>query len=355
MKEVKLFLQTPSKWMEGSGPYAEIILSSRTRLARNLASFPFPSLMTESQRESVVERVVAAVKEQEVAAQFGEMEVLYVHKLSPLVRQALVEKHLISPEYAAAEGFRAFIRSTDEVLSIMVNEEDHLRVQCLYPALQLGESFRFADRFDDALEAKLDFAFDEKRGYLTACPTNVGTGLRASVMVHLPALALTGQADRVLAALSKVGLAVRGLYGEGSQALGNIFQVSNQVTLGQSEEEIVQNLSAVARQLVDQESSARAQLQKEAKLQLEDRVFRAYGILTSARVISSQEALNLLSELRLGIDLKLIKGIDGRVLNKLLVLLQPACTQVLAGREMGAFERDGARASLIREYLTGKF
>jgi protein arginine kinase len=345
------FAGIPSKWMEGSGPYADIVLTSRVRLARNLHGVPFPSLMGKREAQEVVSRVGAACAAGDVQGVGGKLEVIRLGELSPLERQILVEKHLISPQHAEPDGHRAVVLNPEESISIMVNEEDHLRLQVLLPALQLHESWRLATTLDDYLEAHLDFAFDEERGYLTACPTNVGTGLRASVMLHLPGLVISKQARRVLTALSHVSLAVRGMYGEGTEAAGNLFQISNQVTLGRSEEEIIANLVAVTRQLIDEEKAAREMLLREAGAQLEDRVGRSFGILSHARVISSQEALRLLSDVRLGLDLRLLKGVDPRVINELMVGIQPAYLQGLAGREMGPQERDRERAALIRRRL----
>ncbi|MBC7345959.1 MAG: protein arginine kinase [Clostridia bacterium] len=345
------FVGVPSKWMEGSGPYADIVLTSRIRLARNLRGIPFPSLMGKREAQEVVNRVSAACAAADVQGVAGRLEVIRLGELSPLERQILVEKHLISPEHAATDGQRAVVLNPEESVSIMINEEDHLRLQVLLPALQLHESWRLATTLDDVLEAHLDFAFDEERGYLTACPTNVGTGLRASVMLHLPGLVISKQARRVLTALSHVSLAVRGMYGEGTEAAGNLFQISNQVTLGRSEEEMLANLVAVTKQLIEQERAAREMLLREAGAQLEDRIGRSFGILSHARVISSQEALRLLSDVRLGLDLRLLKGVDPRVINELMVGIQPSYLQGLAGREMGPQERDRERAALIRRRL----
>jgi len=342
---------TPSKWMEGSGPYAGMVVASRVRLARNLAGLPFPASMGRREAQEVVERVTAACKTTTVHAVAGRLEILRLEDLSALERQILVEKHLISPQHAEPDGNKAVVLNAEESLSLMVNEEDHLRLQVLLPALQLHESWRLATAVDDALEAHLEYAFDEERGYLTACPTNVGTGLRASVMLHLPGLVISKQAPQVLSALSHVSLAVRGLYGEGTEAAGNLFQISNQVTLGRSEEEIISNLVAVTKQLIEQEKAARELLLKEAGSQLEDRVGRAFGILSHARVISSEEALHLLSDVRLGLDLHLLRGVDPRVITELMIGIQPAFLQGLTGREMDPQERDRERAAFIRRRL----
>lgn len=339
-----------SKWMEATGPSSDIVLSSRTRLARNVEGLPFPHLMGDEQVEEVLKSVESAVRELNLMGVVPKVELYRLGAAAPLDRQVLVEKHLISPHHAR-ESRAAVAISDDEAISIMINEEDHLRIQCLFPGLQLDETWRLASRVDDALEQKINYAFSDKRGYLTACPTNIGTGIRASVMMHLPGLVLGNQAGRAVAAMSQVGLVVRGLYGEGTEAIGNIFQVSNQITLGHTEEEIIDNLKAVTRQIIDQEQAAREMLRKEMKEQLEDRIGRAYGLLSSARIMTSEEAMRLISDVRLGIDLGLITNVKPRALNEFLVLTRPGFLQKLAGQELSPFDRDVRRASLIRERL----
>jgi len=346
-------LEYSSKWMEGSGPQADIVISSRIRLARNLKGVPFPNLMKGEQQARVVSQVSRAIHSPGIIQAVGELKLQPLRELPQLERQILVEKHLISPDLAEAGGERAVVLREDEAVSIMINEEDHLRLQCLLPAMMLHEAWRLADAADDALENELDFAFDQELGYLTACPTNVGTGLRASTMLHLPALVLTKQAGPVLSALTKIGVAVRGLYGEGTEAHGNIFQISNQITLGHSEDEIINNLSGVTVRLADQEREARELLRRQSRWQLEDRIGRAYGILSNARILSSQEALQLLSDVRLGTEMKILRGLDQRLLNQILVRIQPAYLQFTAGKEMTPFERDVRRAAMVRELLAG--
>ena len=239
-----------SKWMEGTGPEADIVISSRVRLARNIRKMPFPPLASDEQREKVLQAAKEVIRNSRL--QESGFEMLEINALSPVHRQVLVEKHLISPLLARENRFSAHILRKDEIISIMVNEEDHFRIQCLLPGLQLEKAWQETSSYDDILESYLDYAFDEEKGYLTACPTNVGTGLRASVMLHLPALTITQQINRILAAVSQVGLAVRGIYGEGTEMIGNLLQISNQITLGQTEEEIWQNLYSVARRLIHQ-------------------------------------------------------------------------------------------------------
>lgn len=344
-----------SKWMEASGPLADIVLSSRVRLARNLRDFPFPSRLGASAGDAVVEAVSKAVPRlNEIAAGRPGSDRRYglyrLSELSSLDRQVLVEKHLISPDLTKNE-FGAVILSNDESVSIMINEEDHLRIQCLMPGLQLDGAWRLADKVDDALGEVVNYAFSDSQGFLTTCPTNLGTGLRASVMMHLPGLVLSKQAPRILGTLPKVGVVVRGFYGEGSQAQGNLFQVSNQITLGQTETDIIDNLSSVVRQLVERERSAREWLARQWKDRLEDRVYRAYGLLTNARVMTSDEALRLLSDLRLGIDLKIIPHVPSQVFNDLIVATRAGFLQKIAGQLLSPDERDRRRAALIRRRI----
>lgn len=340
-----------SQWMEGTGPSADIVLSSRVRLARNIDELPFPHRMSEEQGKQVLDVVGEAVARINRSRELGKLEMTPLASLTPLDRQVLVEKHLISPQLAQDARHAGVILRQDESISVMVNEEDHLRIQCLCSGLQLEEAHALAGRVDDALEQTVGYAFDEQRGYLTACPTNVGTALRASVMMHLPALVMTNQIGRVLTAISQLGLAVRGLYGEGTEAIGNIFQISNQITLGQTEEDIIANLKGVTRQIIDQERAARDALLKGTRDQLEDRVCRAYGLLGNARIMSSEEAMRLLSDVRLGIDLGLLPNLAPRALNELLVVTRPGFLHKLANQELTPFERDLKRASLIRERL----
>lgn len=342
--------RTASYWMRGDGPEDEIVISTRVRLARNLAGFPFPMLATDRHLEQVTERVSAALDSEAIRA-LGRFELLPMRNMPDLDRHVLMEKHLISPDLVDHPRRGAVVLRDDETVSIMVGEEDHLRIQCLFPGLQLKPAWDLASRVDDALETTLDWAYDEKRGYLTACPTNVGTGMRASVMMHLPALVMTDQIRRILDAVSHVGLAVRGIYGEGTEAVGNLFQVSNQITLGQSEEEIIHNLQGVARQLIEHEGRARQMLMSQRRDELEDRVWRSYGVLRHARRIDSKETMQRLSDVRLGIDLGVITGVSKGILKELMVLTRPAMLQMYFGRELSPEERDVRRAALIRERL----
>ncbi len=343
-----------TRWMDGTGPMSDIAVSSRVRLARNLAGVPFPHAMSETQAKKVLEGAKEAVKELNRFGFLGKMEFYLLSEVSPLDRQVLVEKHLISPQQAQEVKSKALALAPDESVSIMVNEEDHFRIQCLSSGLQPVETLQLALRVDDAMDGKLTFCFSERHGYLTSCPTNTGTGLRASVMIHLPGLVLTNQAGRVFQTASQLGLTVRGFFGEGTEAIGNIFQLSNQITLGRPEEEIVSNLQAVTSKIIEQERAAREALRRESPDGLEDRIWRSYGILSYARVISSEEAMKMLSDVRLGVDLGIIKTVDRLTLNQLLVMIRPAFIQKQAGGDLTPYERDRRRAAIIRTKVSGR-
>lgn len=345
------FMNQPiSDWMRGTGPDSDIVISSRIRVARNLHGIPFPLLATTQQSADSMERLMEVGQSSELS-KLGPFETVKMAELNEMERQVLVEKHLISPNLANESRNGGLILSKDESISIMVNEEDHLRIQCLYPGLQIHKAWEAASHIDDIFESKIDYAFDEKRGYLTSCPTNVGTGIRASVMVHLPALVLTSQINRILQAVHQVGLAVRGLYGEGSEAIGNLFQISNQITLGQSEEEIMENLYGVVKQIIEHERAAREQLQQGSVTKLTDRICRSYGILKHAAIMDSKEAAQRLSDIRLGSDLQLLKEVSPVMLNELMVMTQPGFLQHIYNKPMNADDRDIYRARLIRETL----
>ncbi|MBU8880273.1 protein arginine kinase [Bacillus sp. FJAT-29790] len=342
--------QAISSWMSAEGPDSDIILSSRIRLARNIKQYKFPILFTNEEAKSVIQKIKDRV-DHSPFTKLGKLELLLMDELQPLQKRVLMEKHLISPHLAENSTFGACLLSDNEELSIMINEEDHIRIQCLFPGFQLSEALNMANEIDDWLEEEIDYAYDESVGFLTSCPTNVGTGLRASVMMHLPGLVLTQQMNRIIPAINQLGLVVRGIYGEGSEALGNIFQVSNQMTLGKSEVDISEDLKSVVSQLISQERSAREALAKTSNIQLEDRVFRSYGILSNCRIIESKEAARCLSDVRLGIDMQYLKNISKNILNELMILTQPGFLQQYAGGPLRPHERDIRRASLIRERM----
>ncbi|MDQ0186440.1 protein arginine kinase [Cytobacillus kochii] len=342
--------QAVSSWMSAEGPDSDIVLSSRIRLARNIKQVNFPTIFSHDEAKRVIE-IIKSRMEKSTFDTYGDFSLLQMDDLQPVQKRVLMEKHLISPHLAENASHGACLLTENEEVSIMLNEEDHIRIQCLFPGFQLSEALEVANQIDDWLETEIDYAYDEQVGYLTSCPTNVGTGLRASVMMHLPGLVLTHQMNRIIPAINQLGLVVRGIYGEGSEALGNIFQVSNQITLGKSEEDIAEDLKSVVEQLISQERSAREALAKTSNIQLEDRVFRSYGILSNSRIIESKEAARCLSDVRLGIDMDYIQGISKNILNELMVLTQPGFLQQYAGGPLRPFERDIRRASLIRERL----
>ncbi|WP_281883957.1 protein arginine kinase [Paenibacillus sp. YYML68] len=352
MAEVNRFTEHAlSDWMKGNGPESDIVISSRVRVARNLRQYPFPMLATNQQSEEVLHKAAELMNNEELST-ISQFTLVPLSQLNELQRRVLVEKHLISPALANESRNGAVILSDNESISIMVNEEDHLRIQCLCPGFQIKEAWDLAGQIDDLFEVQLEYAFDEKRGYLTSCPTNVGTGIRASVMLHLPALVVTQQINRILSAITQVGLAVRGLYGEGSEALGNLFQISNQITLGQSEEEIIENLYSVVRQIIEHERAARQKLLQDSRAKLLDRVSRSFGILSYAAIMDSKEAAQRLSDVRLGIDMGFIKKLSPQVLNELMVITQPGFLQQIAGEKLSAEERDIRRAQLIRDKIS---
>lgn len=339
-----------SPWLKEDGPDSDIVLSSRIRLARNFKDIPFPIVANKESLQKVID-VFRNYFEHKTYANYEDLELILMEKLDHIQKRVLVEKHLISPNLAENKETGAALISQNEQISIMINEEDHIRIQLYYPGLQLEKALDHALKFDDLLEENIMYAFNEERGYLTACPTNVGTGMRASVMVHLPALVFTQQLNRIIPAINQLGLVVRGIYGEGSEALGNIFQISNQITLGKSEQDIVEDLMGVVSQIVEQERNARSKIQHDSGLWLEDKIFRSYGVLAHSRIIPSKEASKCLSDVRLGIDLGIIKNVPRTILNELMVLTQPGFLQNYAKKTLSPEERDVRRATLIRERL----
>ena len=343
--------QHAGEWLRGSGPMSETVISSRIRLARNVAGFNLLTRCTRHQRQALEQKVRQVVLDTGVAP-----KTLYVDlEQAPEVdRQLLVERHLISKPHAAAEGARGVAVGQDETASIMVNEEDHLRIQVLRSGLQLHEAWEQIGKVDDALEAKLDFAFHPRFGYLTACPTNVGTGIRVSVMLHLPALKLTGEIEKVFRAAKDLKLAVRGLYGEGTEATGDFYQISNQSTLGKAEDEIIEDFGRlVIPKIIDYEHHARKTLVSEKAVALDDKVSRALGLLRSARLMATDETLLLLSHLRMGVHMGRVKDVDLRTINELFLLTQPAHLQKMQGKKLEGDVRRAARADYIRARLNG--
>ena len=342
------FLHQSSEWLKGSGPNSDIVLSSRTRLARNIDKYPFAHWAKEKQLNDITEIV------KDAADSIGLLKdslFIRLKEVSEVDRTFLVERHLMSPEHAKDVEHKALIVDKHEIISIMINEEDHLRIQILKSGFDIIAAWKMIDSLDTELSKKLPYAFSSKWGYLTACPTNTGTGLRASVMLHLPALVFSGQINKILQATAKLGLNVRGLYGEGTEAAGNLFQVSNQVTLGRPEEEIIDNIERIITQIITREEATRKNILAKNKEALVDRVWRAYGTLKSAHIITSSETIGLLSAIRLGVELGIVKDLDDETVNELIILTQPAHLQKLEGKSLNSDERDIKRANLIREKL----
>ena len=336
------------EWLRGSGPESDIVISSRIRLARNLADFPFISKATEMDRseiEKVLRDRVSEIQDE------GDLTYLDVNELGGLDRQFLVERQLISREHADSEGARGVAIDAGEQVSLMINEEDHLRIQVMHSGFDLENAWNRIDEIDDRVEDKITFAFSSTLGYLTACPTNVGTGMRVSVMLHLPALVITRQIEKVFRSLQKISLAVRGLYGEGSQAMGDFYQISNQITLGRSEVDLIKQVGDVVPVLIDYERRARDFLMQESQESLHDRVSRAFGILSTAQTISSEETMHLLSSVRMGINLGLIPDVEIPVVNELFIRTQPAHLQKISGVELGSSDRNIERARFLRRHL----
>lgn len=346
-----IFSKPQTKWSQGEGAQSDIVISSRLRLARNIKDIPFPHKLSEEGQKGIIAQVSAAIPYLEKKTKRAYFY-LILDELTHLQRKMLVEKHLISPQFSQSRVHSALAIRHDEAVSIMVNEEDHLRIQCLLPAFALEDAWKLSNEADDALSEKLKFAFDENLGYLTACPTNLGTGLRASVMLHLPALVMAKKAESIFSALPKLGLTVRGIYGEGTSAAGNLFQVSNEITLGRSEEDIISHLQSVVMQMVEQERQARRYIQKEYDVMLYDNIWRAYGILSQARSLDAQEMMERLSLLRFGLDLGIFAGITRQKINQLMIAGQDAFLQSATEGETNPRSLNWERAALVRKTLS---
>jgi protein arginine kinase len=345
---VTAFLSPPAEACRRHGPQDMIVLSSRIRLARNITGFAFPGWAKKAERVRAHELLRQAVES--APAMKGALT-QPMDAVSALEKQLLVERHLISREHAARNAGSGLVLDRAESLCVMINEEDHLRMQALRPGFQLKEAWVALDTLDTHLDARLPYAFSPELGYLTACPTNVGTGIRVSAMLHLPGLVLAELINPVIQAVNKLGLAVRGLYGEGTEALGNIFQVSNQMTLGESEPEILAKITKVVQQLVENERNARAKMLEERPRVLFNHVGRAFGTVANAYSIASKEAMNLLSLLRLGHDLGMFPALERAVVDELLLTTQPAHLQHGHAGKLEADERDLLRAEVLRSRL----
>lgn len=345
----KLTLQA-TEWLRGVGPMHDVVISSRVRLARNLAGMPFRKRCNETQTAEIQQRLRDVLLSAKLAPDLFYVDLAAADELD---RELLVERHLISRQHAESTHPRGVAISGDETIAMMVNEEDHLRMQVLRSGLQLHEAFDEIRRVDDALEQRLDFAFSSRFGYLTACPTNVGTGLRVSVMLHLPALKLTGEIEKALRAASDMRMAIRGLYGEGTEALGDFFQISNQVTLGRNEDQIIQEfITLVVPEILQYERTAREALLEHNLTEVDDHIFRALGILKSARKITAKETIALLSMIRLGVNLKRINDVSLQTVNEMFLLAQKAHLQKVHGKTLDEHQRNQLRAELIRQRLS---
>ncbi len=322
----------------------DIMVSTRVRIARNIKKYPFPNMMSEKDAKGVCDDVKSAIFNSN-SSLAGDFEYLELSKTNPVNIRALTEQHFISPDLAKSK-FGSVLINKDRTMSIMVNEEDHIRLQVILSGLKLKEAWETASKVDDLIEESVEYAFDEELGYLTACPTNLGTGLRASVMMHLPALTMTREISKIISSAGGLGIAVRGIYGEGSEALGNLYQISNQITMGSTEEELIAKVENIAKQIEGYEREARKNLLKNNKTALENRVWRSYGILKYSREISSKEAKALISDVILGKALNIIDEEVKAPLVELMVKTEPAV--ITDGKDMGAAERDIKRAELIR-------
>lgn len=348
---VDQLITEPGSWLGGGDPEG-MVVSSRIRLARNLRGAAFPGWAGEEEclriwrdLRAILEGIPLLSPPLSVA----------MSDVDDLEKQILFERHLISREQAERGEGSGLVARPDERVAIMVNEEDHLRIQGLRPGLSLQEIWSEIDALDSEIEGHTRYAFSPRLGYLTACPSNVGTGLRASVMLHLPGLVLMNEINPIVKGMGKIGLAVRGLWGEGTEATGNMFQISNQITLGEPEQAIITELEQIVQEVVEHERNARSRLIQERELLLRDHVGRAYGILSNAHILTSKEALDLLSALRLGADLDILKALDGRIVDQLLLLTQPGHLQKIEGKKLKPQERDRSRARLVRTRLSEAF
>jgi protein arginine kinase len=336
------------EWLRGSGPESDIVISSRIRLARNVQGYPFVTRLGSRRRQELEDFLG-----HQIAGLRSRLGLDYQNlKNAPMVdRLLLMERHLISREHVNTEGDRGVAFTSEEAVSVMTNEEDHLRIQVLRSGLELEAAWEVVERIDEGLGEAVPYAFDGNLGFLTACPTNVGTGMRVSVMLHLPALVLTRQVQKVFHAVTKIHLAVRGLYGEGTMAFGDFYQISNQITLGRTEREIIQGFKSLVPRIIVYERKVRERMVDDNKTRLKDTVARAFGILKNAETISSEETMDLLSKVRLGVNLGLISDIRISRVNELFILTQPAHLQKLEGRDLAPQDRDVVRAGFLRKHL----
>ncbi len=346
--DIDELLANAPAWLQPDGEHSDIVISSRIRLARNLAGHLFPHRAKKIELEAILDQVLRAAF---ASKSFSDAVFCQVNRLQKIDRTVLVERHLVSPQFAEQARPSGLLVTRDEQAGVMINEEDHLRLQVMRPGLSLDAVWSEISRVDDELGDGVDYAFSEQFGFLTSCPTNTGTGMRASVLIHLPALAMEDQVSRTIKQLAPSEMTVRGFYGEGSEALGNLYQISNQLTLGRTESGILKRLDEIVVRFVELERKQRAELLESDRVRLEDKVFRALGVLERARILSSLEFMNTLSWLRLGVELGLISEVDRAKLNELLVVAQPAHIQKTEQATLSAEERDFVRARIVRKKL----
>lgn len=343
------------KWYYDNGPDSDVVVSSRVRLARNFDSCPFPHIANKEQQLEIIERTSDVLLNDQENPEFQKGFAFFdFSNIDETEKQILVERRLVSKELAESNVQSGVFISNDEQISIMINEEDHLRIQCLASGMQLEKAYEICDYIDNLLSKQIDFAFSEELGYLTSCPTNIGTAIRCSLMLHLPALTMTGYIRTILESCGKLGLAVRGLYGENTEAYGNMYQLSNQITLGKSEKDIVMSIKTIAYQIIEQERLLRGEILRRNGLKLEDKIMRSYGILKYARSLASDEALQRLSDVRLGIHTGLITELDETDINQMMLKMQPGSLNKSSGKMLKPEERDFERAIYIRNHIESK-
>lgn len=335
-------------WCQDSNLAEDVVVSSRVRIARNLQGYRFPQALSIGEAENLTEEILNGAKN---IPNNSNYKFIRIANLSPIERMAYMEEYLISPGLVNNPDRGSFLLRDDKRVSIMINEEDHLRIQSLLPGLNFEKGWEICNEIDDYIEKSVSYAFHEDFGYLTACPTNVGTGLRVSAMVHIPSMFIAGHINNLIQSLNKIGLTVRGIHGEGTEAVGNLYQISNQITLGEREEKTIEKLKNIINQIIVREREMRNRLLARQALDIEDRVMRSLGILKYARLISSKEAMKHLSNVRLGMEMGIIKDMDFKAISKLMIDIQPAGIQNKKGVNMERPERDSERAILIRENL----
>jgi protein arginine kinase len=347
-ESIERMVGSTSHWMDPTGPYSEIVFSSRIRFARNLENHRFSESASKDEKETIYSELSDELTGIEM---FQDGYLFNMNELSSLEKEFLLERHLVSFDLCFDSDKSGALIDKEEKVSVMLNEEDHLRIQGFAGGLQLLEVFDYLNPLDDEIGMRVEYAFDKDFGYLTSCPTNIGTGLRASALVHLPALVITREVERLVRKLKAKKILIRGIYGEGSDVKGNFFQLSSSVSLGKSEKEILSMVTDVVKEVIDKERSAREILMKNAQAQIEDKIWRAYGLMKYSRLLTSEEVINLSSAVRLGVGLGIVRDVTLKQLNKLMIYIQPAHLQLLYNKKMDNYERDQMRAGLVKEIL----